>query len=391
MHVPADILRLIATDLALLGHRRTLANLCRANQEAYDACVPILYEQLEISAVGCAGLLDLTPQDVVGFPGFDKDGTCQTWPSEGDNFRRRSVLRRFAALSHTKRAIVRSLPPDHISTGFAEAAIAMGTPSGSLNPKGVYIFPRIQSVCLLAHAVDELRKWVPERYNRPRNPPFLEALSAGSRPRYLCIAFRLVPSEIWDVHRDLSSGGQYTLVRKVALLCTEWNLDSLTYHNIVHQVPPSVPGTRNVYQFAPHVVRHPLFARRYRFLKGKDAISLPGPDWNTRPWQMAFVVKGLFPSGADHMAILDRGTRWVFCDVVNHILSKEERDDDDSTGVWYAEVPDMIKTSLKVGMDGDLPARGVTPDILEEILKRIEYGKSERCEACGRESINNQG
>lgn len=375
--VPADVIRRIADQLAADGScQQTLASLQAASKLTYDVVNPILYTRLVVSATRCTSLLQsLVASDMSGFRGFDDDGQCSgDWRPTST-----ALLRRLASLSHVKHIVVRSLPPDHVSASFASAA-AHGA------AHGVYLLPRVTTVSLLPTAVDQLRTWTPSTYERPHNPPFLEALASAAQPTHLCLAFRLVRSTLWDEHRDLTTAGQYAFVRKVALMCEGWTaLETVTYHDLVHQVPPSVPSTRNVYEFAPHVVPHPLFRQRYRFLRGREAVRLPGPEWNIRPWQMGIAIKNLFPSGSDHATTL-QGTSWAFCGLAGHLLTKEARDDDDGTGVWWAEVDEMVQDSVRVGLARDLPAReGVGTRMVDGVFERVSYERATECPACHRE------
>jgi hypothetical protein len=335
--------------------------------------MPLLYAQLEVGARGAA-TFHFGAGQIAGFFGFDADGGCSGWEEEVPG--RAAVVRRLAALAAVRVLRIRALPPDHITQAFAGAAAALAE-------EGITLFPSLQSVILLPHAVDGLRTWTPASYDGPQLPPFLDAV-AHARPSQLCVAFRLVPARDWEAHREASYGGQYVLIRRIQVLAGGWTLKSVHYHDLVFQVPPSIPGTANVYEFAPHPVPHPLFPSRFRFPEGGAAVGLPGPEWNIRPWQMSATIKELFPSGQDHMATLE-GTRWAFSGVRNHLLAKAARDDDDSTGVWYGEIEDMVKDSLRGGLDRDLPARGMGRDVIDQMWEHISYAKAERCSTCGRE------
>lgn len=367
---PHDILVRVAEILAAREARGTLSALSRASRGAYDAAAPALYAHLVLSPRAAGLLSSLSASDVAGFPGFDDDGRPGNWAAP------RATLRRLAALSHVRRCTISALPRDHESVGIAEVAPAL--------PPGL-LFPKLAAVSLGPVAVDQLRIWTPDYAGGPSNPPILEAL-ATQRPVRLCVAFRQVPAAEWEAYRDASTRGQYALVRRLELLSGSWGLESVTFHDIVHQVPPSLP-THNVYDFAPPAVPHPFFRSRYRFPRGREAVRLPGPEWNMRPWQMGIAIKNLFPSNRGleaHMDTLAK-TRWSFCDVGNHILTKEERDDDDGTGVWYAEVKDMIQDSIRAGMARDLPARGLDRAFVDEVFDRVEYRRIGVCEACDRE------
>lgn len=62
MHVPADIIRGIATELTHPRSKSTLASLAQANKEAYDVCIPILYAEFEVSSRRSSNLLRLSPR-----------------------------------------------------------------------------------------------------------------------------------------------------------------------------------------------------------------------------------------------------------------------------------------------------------------------------------------
>ncbi|KAL1409822.1 hypothetical protein Q8F55_003820 [Vanrija albida] len=324
-------------------------------------------------------------------------------------------MARIAALAHVRHLTIRSLPPDHVCAALARAAAARLEAAGDQNVRhdvtaltqrepddhqldpalatdhrlvptdiaeGSLLFPRLRTVTLLPDAIDAVRTWTPYDYSRPRNPPLLEALAASSRPAHLCFAFRLVPSTDWETHRDLTLSGQYQLVKRIALLTAQWPLESVTYHDLVFQVPPSIPHTTNIYDFAPHVVPHPYFPRRFRFPTRADAVHIPGPEWTIRPWQMAIAIKNLLPSGGDaDAALVD--TRWVFRNVGGHILTKEQRDDDDSTGVWFEEVEAMSHASLVTGLRRDLPSRdGIDDDDVDKVFAKVATERPGGCAAC---------
>ncbi|TXT03882.1 hypothetical protein VHUM_04305 [Vanrija humicola] len=314
--------------------------------------------------------------------------------------------RRIAALSHVRHLTIRSLPPDHVCAGLVRAAAARLDAAGDQNLEPddqrhldpalagerrvlpidtadvSLLFPRLRTVTLLPDAIDAVRTWTPYDYSRPRNPPLLEALAGSSRPSHLCFAFRLVPSTDWETHRDLTLSGQYQLVKRIALLTAQWPLESVTYHDLVFQVPPSIPHTTNIYDFAPHVVPHPYFPRRFRFPARADAVHIPGPEWTIRPWQMAIAIKNLLPSGHDVDAALT-DTQWVFRNVGGHILTKEQRDDDDSTGVWFEEVESMSHASLVTGLKRDLPSRdGIDDDDVDKVFAKVVYERPGVCAAC---------
>lgn len=369
-----DVIVRIAEILVAREARGTLASLALVSRAAYDAAAPSLFTHLVLGRA--SGLLGaLSPSDVSGFPGFDGDGGTGAWTAST------TTLRRLVALSRVRRITVSMLPRDHESSAFADVALAL--------PPAL-LLPRLTSVCLGPVAVDQLRIWTPDYARGPPNPPILTAL-ATQRPKRLCVAFRQVPASEWEAYREASTRGQYALVRRLEDLAAAWELESAHFHDIVHQVPPSL-ATTNVYDFAPPAIPHPHFRGRFNFPRGREAVRLPGPEWNMRPWQMGTAIKNLFPSNRfaeAHREVLEK-TRWRFGGVENHVLTTEERDDDDWTGVWYAEVKDMVRDSIKTGLARDLPARGLDAEFVHDVLERVEYHPVETCEACGRESSDKE-
>ncbi|CAK9783437.1 hypothetical protein CC85DRAFT_310359 [Cutaneotrichosporon oleaginosum] len=353
MRLPPDILVRVADLLAARGARGTLAALARASRAAYDAAAPALYREVVLGPRAVGLLSALAPGDV----GLRSD---------------EATRRRLRAWRYVRRVRVPTLAD---AAGFADVAVAAAA-AAAAEP----LMPRLQSVCLGPVAVDQLRIWTGPL------PGLLQGLAA-QRPTRLCVAFRHVPAAEWDAYREASTRGAYALVRRLEALTAGWDLVSVTFHDVVHQVLPSLPTT-NVYDFAPHAIPHPLFRGRYRFPVGEAAVRLPGPEWNMRPWQMGTAIKNLFPSSAVgsgvHYATLQR-TRWRFCGVANHVLTKEEREDDDSDGVWYREVKGMVDESIRTGIARDLPARGLDAEFVHEVLERLEYGRVEECSACGRD------
>ncbi|BEJ13314.1 hypothetical protein CspHIS471_0304880 [Cutaneotrichosporon sp. HIS471] len=370
MKLPPDILVRVAQLLNARGARGTLASLSRASRAAYDAAAPSLYSEIKLGphAVGLLGALG--PDDVEGFTGFDEEGKTPGWTAP------RATIRRLAAWSHVRRLKVPALPRDHQSQTLAKIATSL--------PPGV-LMPRLQAVCFGPVATDQLRIWTPDYGIGPYVPPLIEALAA-QRATHLCVAFRHVVADKWNVYREASTLGQYALARRLEALAAAWDLENVTFHDVVHQVLPSLPTT-NIYEFAPHAIPNPIYRDDYLFPTGAAAVRLPGPDWNLRPWQMGTAIKNLFPSSLGvetHEATLAR-TRWRFCGVANHVLTKEVRGDDDSDGVWYGEVRDLVDESIKAGIARDLPARGLNGEFVKQVLERIEYGRAVECAACGRE------
>ncbi|KAL7419942.1 hypothetical protein Q5752_005861 [Cryptotrichosporon argae] len=374
--ISADLLHDIATVLADQGAQATLARLQRCSALAYDVVTPILYARLVVSASTCAGLLAGDAELWVEQATETSRGPNATCIDDGPAAR--SVRRRLDALRHVRHLVVRSLPADHVSHAFLSA-------STQLRERSRCLFPRLTSVSLLADALDTLRVWVPEEYTRPSLPSFLEAVARGARPAHLCVAYRLVPSSDWEAHRDLEARGMYRLSARVALLAAAWALDTFIAHDVVHQAPPALPCA-NTYAFSSHVIPHPFFAARFRFPTDESAIGIKGPEWTLRPWQLGSAIKSLFPSGADHAAVLS-ATSWKIANVQGHILTKEASDDDDGTGVGWRDVKRLVRESLEVGIRRDLPARdGFDEAMLDEVLAKITYLGADdgACPACGR-------
>jgi hypothetical protein len=252
------------------------------------------------------------------------------------------------------------------------------------------LFPNVSCVSFLPDAVDGIRMWSPDSYDRPRNPPLLEGLAKACSPKHACLAFRLVESKDWEEHRDATVAGQYQLVARINRLQTDgWgDIESLTLHAIVHQVLPSLKGCRNVYHFSPHVVLMPATKGWYLFPTGASATGIPGPPWNIRSWQLSTGIKNLFPSCADAQAAL-KGTSWEFIGVEGHILTKKQRDDDDESGVEWQQAGPLIRDAVRNALPLDLPAReGFGEELVGEVFRKTRYRDLKDvapCDSCGSE------
>ncbi|WRT65293.1 uncharacterized protein IL334_002236 [Kwoniella shivajii] len=265
----------------------------------------------------------------------------------------KTAVRRLTSFRHVRKIVIHSLPSDSVSDTFA--AFVQNLPFRA--------FPSLESVVILAQAVDDVRTWVPATYDRPRNPPLLEALTLSSSPAKLCVSFRSLRAEDWEEHRDLTVPGQYQLVRRLNRLREDdhWSdIREFCVHNVVHQVLPSLPNCRNSYQFASHITgnsSHPVLHH-----PGPNATYLPGPLWSYRAWQLGTAIKISFHPGLMPL-----------------------RDDDDESGVGYDEVLDLVKGAVKAGLPQDLPMReGFGKELVGEVFEKVQYKKDDDCMACQR-------
>lgn len=373
--LPFDILRKIAYTLLEFGDLGTVRSLQTLSQAVYRQITPILYTRLAVTSEAST-ILDIQP-------GLGTDHGIIRSSSEADLFFFSSPsIRRYDALRHVQTLTLGSLPDISISRTFLATAKAQSP---------ALVFPRLKSIRLSPACVDDIRTYTPESYDQPLHP-CLAALSISSRPRHLCLAFRLVPSKDWATWREMSTEGQYLFRNRIKELAGQWNLETLNVHDVVHQVIPSIPECINTIHFAPHVVPSSTNSGDYTFPSGETATGIPGPQWNLRAWQIGECVKTLFPSNKTFPAGgTGTGTTWVFTEAGNHILTKKERDDDDDTGVGWMEVEELIMSNVTLGLNQDLPARhGFRSEIVGDILGKIRYlgGLEEtRCPCCHRQSF----
>jgi hypothetical protein len=332
--LPLDIVLRIASILHDHRSLRCLATLQILSKGTYDVVTPLLYRHLHIT-VRSGELFDLEVDEDSHDGELALAASVQRLREIGEywstTLRHRSI-RRSDAFRHTRWITVHHPPSDK---ALERPSSALQRPSTSSNSR--LLFPNVETVSMLPSAVDAIRTWSPKTYDRPRNPPLLEVLAKACSPRHLCLAFRLVESRDWEEHREATVSGQWQLVARVNRLRSDgWDrLESMTIHDIVHQVLPALEGCRNVYNFSPHVVRaggaH-TGGYSYAFPTGIDATGILGPPWNIRSWQLSTAIKNLFPSGANAEVAL-KGTSWEFVGVEGHILTKRYRDDDDESGV----------------------------------------------------------
>ncbi|OCF34087.1 hypothetical protein I316_04034 [Kwoniella heveanensis BCC8398] len=371
--LPTDVIVRIASHLAANDHRASVASLQRCSKELFFALAPILYDTLEIKPAHSDLFLTLGQPTV-----SDLDTELDLAQKEASIFSAtRNALRRLAIFRYVRKMVIHALPSDRVSDAFFQ----------SITSLPFSVFPSLDSVSLLANAVDDIRTWVPTSYDRPRNPAFLEALTRTSAPTKLCISFRALLSEHWEEHREATVPGQYQLVSRLNRLKDDgdgngWrSLKSFSVHNIVHQVLPSLSNCKNVYHFSSHITGS--IARPLLHPPGPESTYLPGPQWSYRSWQLGTAIKNLFPSGVDATKTLE-GTSWEFVNTPGHVLTKLVRDDDDESGVGYEEVMDLVKGAVKAGLPQDLPMReGFAKELVGEVFEKIKYAEEEQCTACG--------
>ncbi|GMK56291.1 hypothetical protein CspeluHIS016_0301310 [Cutaneotrichosporon spelunceum] len=362
--LPPEILVLVSRVLEERGARGTLAALARASRAAYAAASPALFSEVRLGPRAAGLLTALAPADVAGYKGFDAGNvTSPTGPDgdtlwEGDS----ATLRRLAAWGHVRRVRVPALPRDHESVSFAAVAVA------------VPLMPRLEAVCLGPVAMDQLRIWTPDGVDADGAiedgnwvPPLLTGLAA-QRPKRLCAAFRLVVGSEARAYAEASSLKSYIARQRIKVLAADWELESATFHNVVHQVLPAL-HTANVYEFAPCPVPNPFIPGAYRFL-------WTGPnDRVPRPLQMGSAIADghLFQGKAP----LGR-TRWRFCGIGNQC--------EDPLGRGYRETCAAVYETFQKSTSRCLARQGLDPELVERMLERAEYGEAEQCAACGREA-----
>lgn len=376
------------------GAHSTLAALHRCSKDYYFALSPIVYRKVSFKPKKSYALFFLGDDFFLSPDSLGKQVDSAV-VSETIFSAERAVLRRILALQHIRHLSIHSLPADSspLTKAFTSAVNAYSP--------NYFILPSLQSVQLLPPVADEIRTYIPETYDRPHNPAFLESLISTSRPTKLCLSYPVVPSQSWDEHLELTTIKQYQLVARMNRLIDDgWSsLETFCVHDIVHQVLPSLKGCKNVYHFSSHCVLTDEIGRveggegggrgAVFVSPGKTSTGIPGPKWNFRSWQIGTAVKNLFPSGANAAAILEK-TSWVFVNHKGHILTKLENDDDDDTGVGYMEVGRLIDDAIKGGLPQDLIGRaGFKRELADEVLEKMKFIPGEvQCVSCGRKSLS---
>lgn len=388
--LPVDIALRIAAFLFECGAHSTLAALHRCSKDYYFALSPIVYRKVCFKPKQSYALF-LLDDDFPSPPGALGKQVDDAVAAETIFSAERAVHRRILALQHIRHLSIHSLPADSspLTKAFASAVNAYSP--------NYFILPSLQSVQLFPLVADEIRTYLPETYDRPHNPAFLESLISTSRPTKLCLSYPVVPSQSWNEHLELTTIKQYQLVARMNSLIEDgWSsLETFCVHDIVHQVLPSLKGCQNVYHFSSHCVLTGASGRvegrkggKAMFVPpGKASTGIPGPKWNFRSWQIGTAVKNLFPSGANAAAVLET-TSWEFVNHNGHLLTKLEIDDDDDTGVGYMEVEGLIGDAIKGGLPQDLVGRaGFKRELADGVLKKIKFTPGEvQCVSCGRKS-----
>lgn len=390
--LPVDLALRIAAFLFGSGAHSTLAALHRCSKDYYFALSPIVYRKVSFKPKKTYALFFLGDDFLLSPDSLGKQ-VDNAVASETIFSAERAVLRRILALQHVRHLSIHSLPADSspLTKAFTSAVNAYSP--------NYLILPSLQSVQLLPPVADEIRTYIPETYDRPHNPAFLESLISTSRPTKLCLSYPVVPSQSWDEHLELTTIKQYQLVARMNRLIDDgWSsLETFCVHDIVHQVLPSLKGCKNVYHFSSHCILTGEIGRveggeregggAVFVNPGKSSTGIPGPKWNFRSWQIGTAVKNLFPSGANAGAILEN-TSWVFVNHKGHILTKLENDDDDDTGVGYMEVGRLIDDAIKGGLPQDLIGRaGFKRELADEVLEKMKFTPGEmQCVSCGRKS-----
>ncbi|ORY26064.1 hypothetical protein BCR39DRAFT_560766 [Naematelia encephala] len=431
--LPLDIVRRIASLLDTSLSHHTLSTLLLLNKDTYEALTPLLYRRLSISGPSSNALLDLNiPTDASGnLVTLEKE--IRESRKDGTYFSPESPWRRIDSLRHARHVTIESLVSEPTSSRLLNT-LSASTSSYSL-------FPSLRTVELRPTALDEIRTFVPpysRSRSKPQTHPFLLLLAKSANPTHLCLSFPLVPSKYWEEHRDSTLVGQYQLVARLSRLKDDgWSgLRSVTVHNVVHQLLPSIPGCINTYHFSPHILASPpppsisapsptsppsLITAPLSssplpsattpssasppsstrvtaiLIRGPKSVGQPGLQWNYRAWQIGQSIKSLFPSGVDASKVLE-GTSWRFIGIRNHVLTKQWRDDDDESGVGYEEVEGLVRDCVKSGLNGDLPAReGFERSLVQDVWDRMtwvnedekdekeaEKGNNVNCQACQR-------
>ena len=376
---PLDVIGRIATYLHTDDARATLASLTAVNKATYVLLLPLLYSSLLVSSRSLA-LFDLRSLDAVDSP--DLLDTVQRAFHEGTLFDPKSPARKIAALNSVQSMTIRNFPDEvkmrryrltakllAMASEAGSSSSASSTPSQSMQSKHL-LFPNLSTVTIEPYAMDALRTFTPETYDKPHSPAFLEALSLSSVPETLNLSFRVAPSHRWEEHCSATSSGAYNLVSRLNTLhaSTAWSsLRHLNVSGIVHQVLPSLLGCSNTYTFSPHL----LFPDRE--MSGKEGINIPGPHWSFRAWQIMTAIKNVFPSGTPPGEQLD-STSWCLRNISGHVLKKAKTDGDDETGVGWDEVDGLIQACVKGSLPQDLPIRhGFSGQVVDQILNSIEY------------------
>lgn len=397
--VPPDVSQRVALALLADGHLRTVADLRLVSAATYDIVTPVLFSTFTID--GDTPALDVSEPDEEAWTAHEREGGAQRadFFGAGEEATRR---RRIDNLRHVRHLVIRSPPSPELVSKYTDSELRRP------------LFPQAIVVSLSASMTESLRTYIPSydsatmsvTISTPR-PPLLDWLTSAARPRRLSISFPLVPSSQWEAHRDGSTRGSYQLASRLASLVdpgSAWHgvLQEFKVDGIVHQVLPALRGVKNIYHFANHQRSssphyHSPSSSLVSLPPGPASTGMPGPEWNFRAWQISTTVKSLFPSvptsrtpsanpnlGSGHdndnnpKSSFARetlaNTSWTFRNIAGHVLTKDDRDDDDELGVEWSEVGVLVRDLVENGLRLDLPAReGFGEGELDELFQRLGY------------------
>ncbi|KAK4688790.1 hypothetical protein P7C73_g1323, partial [Tremellales sp. Uapishka_1] len=325
--IPKDVLLLILSFMDVPSCLGTLAVLQRCSSDTYSAVNPLLYRDFTVSH---------SPK-TIEILSASSSSPCDE--------------RKLSSLRHVETLVVDSLP-----TSF------------NLPPR-TNIFPHLKQVTFGAAAVDKIRTFVPQTYDKPISPPFIEYLLHACQPKKLELCFGRVEAEDWEEYLETTSAGAYAFVSRIQRYMEHWtNVETLVVRNVVHQVLPSLPGCANEYHFAPHLLRNPT-----RNVSGQAATSLPGPEYIFRIWQIVQLLKSTVSaskSANDPASI----TKWTFLNCSNHVLmhSAAEAWDENSLCTWET-VDRLIRDGVERSLRKELPARGVGQIAVDDLLESVAW------------------
>lgn len=365
--VPPDITCRIAYFLLddIDGVLRDVANLRLLSTGTYETVTPVLFSTFIVD--GYTTALDVSElEDGIS----SRSGSESCDPGTTGVGRESFVIgnaahrRRLNNLRYVRHLVIRSSPPLDLMLRH------------TCQPR--LIFPQVSSITLSTSVTDSLRTFSPDNYDHKSSstplPPILHWLLATCRPARLSLRFPIVPSSEWAEYRDESTPGSYQLIARLTALVepgSPWKgaLHELEVKDIVHQVPPSLRGLHNIYHFANHLTSPPSRS----IPPGPRCTGLAGPEWNYRAWQISISIKSLFPSGTPAVDVLD-STRWTFINLPGHVLTKDDRDDQDDLGVEWNEVDTLVRDLVENGLRADLPAReGFGEEELDRLFERVKY------------------
>lgn len=372
--IPVDIIESIAQSLHATQQAYTLSQLVLLSKAVYKVASPWLYHDFVMNQRS-GTVLDLDYSEFDNKPIADANSSSSSY--EFLRSLTTTTRRRLTALAQVRRLTVYSLPPDEVGLHLAEAA-------RRLDSLGTRLFPRVDAVCLLPTAIDELSLWSP--VNKADLPPILEVLKRYTSPTYACFAYRLVPASEYAEHRHETRAAYVELPRRIQHLAHDWPVAVVTFHDLVWQKLPSLPTT-NVYEFAPPPIPHPLFPGRWLFPTVAQEAQLPildGPDGDERADQIRGVVRPVIQAAAaatqeEQLELYDN-YRWVFCGSERHIQTPLR--------ISHPAIPNDRRHALGY-VRGAYRSVLASADRFGEVApvwqERGVYRPAEACHACGSE------